>query len=50
MCSVNGTIKCALEMELANVPWEGDYPKCPGNGISQCAQRMGLTNMPWEWD
>ena len=32
-------------MGLANVPWEGDYPMCPGNGTSQCAQRMGLTNM-----
>ena len=50
MCSVNGSIKCALGMGLANVHWEGDYPKCPGNGTSQCTQRMGLSNVPWEWD
>ena len=40
-CSVNGTIQCALEMGLANVP---------GNGTSQCALGMGLANPPWEWD
>ena len=38
MCSVNGTIQCALGMGLANVHWEEDYPMCPGNGTSQCAQ------------
>ena len=37
-------------MGLANVPWEVDYPMCPGNGTSQCAQIMGLTNMLCEWD
>ena len=26
MCPGNGTIQCALEMGLANVPWEWDYP------------------------
>ena len=26
MCSVNGTIQCALGMGLSNVPWEWDYP------------------------
>ena len=50
MCSVNGTIQCALGMGLANVPWEGDYPMYPGNRTSQCAQRMVLTNMFCEWD
>ena len=35
----NGTSQCTMEMELANVPWEWDYPMCPRNG-----------NMPWEWD
>ena len=24
LCSMNGTIKCALGMGLANVPWEWD--------------------------
>ena len=38
MRSVNGTIKCALGIGLANVHWEGDYPMCPGNGTSQCTQ------------
>ena len=33
-------------MGLANVPWEGDYPMCPGNGTSQCAPGMGLANSP----
>ena len=46
MCSVNGTIKCALGMGLANVHWEGDNPMCPGNGTSQCALGMGLANVP----
>ena len=50
MCSVNGTIQCALVMGLANVQWEGDYPICPGNGTSQCALGMGLSNVPWELD
>ena len=39
----NGTIQCAMRMGLANVhlgmglsnvPWEWDYPMCPGNGTS----------------
>ena len=50
MCSVNGTIQCALGMGLANVHWEGDYRICPGNGTSQCALGMGLSNVPWELD
>ena len=50
MCSVNGTIQCALGMGLANVPREWDYPMWLGNGTSQCAQGMGLSNVPWEWD
>ena len=41
MCSVNGTIQCALGMGLANVLYEWDYPMTPG---------MGLANVPWEWD
>ena len=50
MCSVNGTIQCALGMRLANVHWEGDYPMCPGNRAGQCALGMGLAKVPWEWD
>ena len=50
MCSMNGTILCALGMGLANVPWEWDYPMCPGNGTSQRALGMELANLPWEWD
>ena len=50
MCSVNGTIQCALGMGLANVHWERDYSMCPGNGTSQCALGKGLFNVPWEWD
>ena len=38
MCSVNGTIQCALGMGLGNVHWEGDYPMSRGNWTSQCAQ------------
>ena len=34
----------------ANVPWEWDYPMCPGIGTNQCALGMGLSNVPWEWD
>ena len=30
-------------MGLSNVPWEWDYPMCPGNETSQCALGMGLT-------
>ena len=45
MCSVNGTIQCALGMGLANVPWEGDYPMCPGNGTILCVLGMGLANV-----
>ena len=36
MCSMNGTIQCALGMGLANVPWEWEWG--------------GLANVPWEWD
>ena len=36
-------------MGLANVPWEWDYPMCPGNGTIICALGMGLSNVPWEW-
>ena len=39
-----------MGMGLANVPWEWDYPMCPGNGTSLCALGMGLFNVPWEWD
>ena len=39
-----------MEMGLANVPWEWDYPMCPGNGANQYALGMGLSNVPWEWD
>ena len=45
MCSVNGTIQCALGMGLANVPWEGKYPMCPGNGTILCVLGMGLANV-----
>ena len=48
MCPGNGSFQYALEMELANVPWEWDYPICPGNGTSKCAQGMGLANVPWK--
>ena len=48
MCPGNGTIKCALGMGLANLPWEWAYPMCPVNGTSQCALGMGLSNVPWE--
>ena len=47
MCSVNETIQCALGMGLANVPWEWDYPMCPGIGTSQCALGMRLSKVPW---
>ena len=30
-----------MRMGLANVPWEWDYPMCPGNETS---------HQPWEWD
>ena len=49
MCSMNGTIQCALEMGLANVLYEWDYPMCNGKGIIQCALGMGLANVPSEW-
>ena len=42
MCSVNGTIQCALGMGLANVLYEWDYPMSPGNETIQCALGMGL--------
>ena len=48
MCLVNGTSQSALEMGLANVPWEWDYPMCPVNVTSQCTLGMGLSNVPWE--
>ena len=48
MCSMNGTIQCALEMGLANVPGVWDYLMCPGNGTCQCALGMGLSNVQWE--
>ena len=41
MCSMNGTIRCALGMGLSNVCLEE---------TSQCALGMGLANVPWEWD
>ena len=41
MCSMNGSIQCALGMGLANVPWEWDEPSALG---------IGLANVPWEWD
>ena len=50
MCSMNGTILCALGMGLANVPWEWDYPMCPGNKTIQCTLGMGLANVRLEWD
>ena len=50
MCSVNGTIQCALGMGLANVHWEGDYTICSVNGTIQYALGMGLANVPWDWD
>ena len=34
--------------ELANVPWEWDYPMCPVNATSQYALGMGLSNVLWE--
>ena len=37
-------------MGLANVPWEWDYPMCPGNGTSLYALRIRLCNVLWEWD
>ena len=46
MCSVNGTIQCALGMGLANVLYERDYQMCPGNEASECALGMGLANVP----
>ena len=46
MCPGNGTIKYALEMGLANVPWEWDYPMCFVNGTSQCTQGMRLAMFP----
>ena len=37
-------------MGQANVPWEWDYPMCPGNKTIQCTLGIGLANVPWEWD
>ena len=50
MCPGNKTIQCALEMRLAYVLSEWDYPMCPGNGTSQSALGRGLYNVQWEWD
>ena len=50
MYTGNGTSKCALGMKLAKVPWEWDYPICPGNEYIQSALGIGLSNVPWEWD
>ena len=53
--ALNGTIQCSLEMGLANVLYEWDYPMCPGNGAShmcpgngtsQCTLGMGLAISP----
>ena len=33
----NGTSQSALEMGLANMPCEWDYPMSTGNGTSLCA-------------
>ena len=33
-------------MGLSNVPWEWDYPMCPGNKTIQCTLGMGLANVP----
>ena len=33
-------------MGRANVPWEWDYPMCPGNKTIQCTLGMGLANSP----
>ena len=41
MCAGNGTIQYALEMELANVPWEWDYLICSGKE---------LANVLCKWD
>ena len=50
MCPGNGTIQYALEMGLANVSWEWDYPMCPGNGTIQCALGIRLSKVTWELD
>ena len=50
MCPWNGTIQCALEMGLANVPREWDYPMCPGKETSQCSLGMGLAYVLYELD
>ena len=47
---MNWTNQYTLGMGLSNVPWEWDYPMCPGNECIQCALGMGLANVPWEWD
>ena len=39
MCPGKGTSQSALGMELANVPWEWDYPMYAGKE---------LDNVPWE--
>ena len=45
-------------MGLSNVPWEWDYPMCPGKELanvlcewaSQSALGMRPAEVPWEWD
>ena len=37
-------------MRLDNVPWDWDYPMCPGNETSQCSLGIGLANVLYEWD
>ena len=39
-----------LGMGLPNVPWEWDYPMCPGNETIQCAPGMGLAYVLCKWD
>ena len=41
MCPWNGTGQGALGRGLSNVPWEWDYPMCPGYKPIQCALGMG---------
>ena len=37
-------------MRISNVPWEWDYPMCPGNETSQCSLGMGLANVLYDLD
>ena len=50
MCSVKGTIQCAVGMGLANVLNEWDYPMCPGNGTIKCALGLRLAYVLCKWD